>query len=85
MQVALEVNPQVPAARARGIGRALDQAGIRAERSARAQTQRPLAIVAIGGALAILLLTRILQPMLIYLCQCRLRLEDTPPPIARRA
>ena len=46
-----------------------------------AQTQRPLAIVVIGGALAILLLTRILQPVLIYLCHRRLRLEDTPAPI----
>jgi cobalt-zinc-cadmium resistance protein CzcA len=50
-----------------------------------AQTQRPLAIVVIGGALAILLLTRILQPVLIYLCHRRLRLEDTPPPNARYA
>jgi heavy metal efflux system protein len=50
-----------------------------------AQTQRPLAIVVIGGALAILLLTRILQPVLIYLCHRRLRLEDPPPPIARGA
>jgi cobalt-zinc-cadmium resistance protein CzcA len=41
-----------------------------------AQTQRPLAIVVIGGALAILLLTRILQPVLIYLCHRRLRLEE---------
>jgi cobalt-zinc-cadmium resistance protein CzcA len=41
-----------------------------------AQTQRPLAIVVIGGALAILLLTRILQPVLIFLCHRRLRLED---------
>jgi len=47
-----------------------------------AQTQRPLAIVVIGGALAILLLTRILQPVLIYLCHRRLRLDDTPAPIA---
>jgi cobalt-zinc-cadmium resistance protein CzcA len=48
-----------------------------------AQTQRPLAIVVIGGALAIMLLTRILQPVLIYLCHRRLRLEDEPksPPI----
>ncbi|HXQ22590.1 MAG TPA: efflux RND transporter permease subunit, partial [Candidatus Acidoferrales bacterium] len=38
-----------------------------------AQTQRPLAIVVIGGALAILVLTRILQPVLIYLCHRRLR------------
>ena len=41
-----------------------------------AQTQRPLAIVVIGGALAIMLLTRILQPVLIYLCHRRLRLDD---------
>jgi len=45
-----------------------------------AQTQRPLAIVVIGGALAILLVTRILQPVLIYLCHRRLRLSDAPPP-----
>ena len=44
-----------------------------------AQTQRPLAIVVIGGALAIMLLTRILQPVLIYLCHRRLRLTDAPP------
>ena len=47
------------------------------------QTQRPLAIVVIGGALAILLLTRILQPVLIYLCHRRLRLTDAPPPAPR--
>jgi cobalt-zinc-cadmium resistance protein CzcA len=41
-----------------------------------AQTQRPLAIVVIGGALAIMVLTRILQPVLIYLCHRRLRIED---------
>ncbi len=41
-----------------------------------AQTQRPLAIVVIGGALAIALLTRVLQPVLIYLCHRRLRLAD---------
>jgi cobalt-zinc-cadmium resistance protein CzcA len=41
-----------------------------------AQTQRPLAIVVIGGALAILILTRVLQPVLIYLCHRRLRLAD---------
>jgi heavy metal efflux system protein len=41
-----------------------------------AQTQRPLAIVVIGGALAIMLLTRLLQPILIYLCHRRLRLDD---------
>jgi cobalt-zinc-cadmium resistance protein CzcA len=43
-----------------------------------AQTQRPLAIVVIGGALAILLLTRVLQPVLIFLCHRRLRLAETP-------
>jgi cobalt-zinc-cadmium resistance protein CzcA len=41
-----------------------------------AQTQRPLAIVVIGGALAILVLTRILQPVLIYLCHRQLRLTE---------
>ena len=45
-----------------------------------AQTQRPLAIVVIGGALAILVLTRVLQPVLIYLCHRRLRLADLDPP-----
>jgi cobalt-zinc-cadmium resistance protein CzcA len=39
-----------------------------------AQTQRPLAVVVIGGALAIALLTRLLQPVLIYLCHRQLRL-----------
>jgi cobalt-zinc-cadmium resistance protein CzcA len=41
-----------------------------------AQTQRPLAIVVIGGALAIMLLTRVLQPALIYLCHRKLRLQE---------
>jgi heavy metal efflux system protein len=41
-----------------------------------AQTQQPLAIVVIGGALAIMMLTRMLQPVLIYLCHRRLRLDD---------
>jgi cobalt-zinc-cadmium resistance protein CzcA len=41
-----------------------------------AQTQRPLAVVVIGGALAIALLTRVLQPVLVYLCHRRLRLAD---------
>lgn len=47
-----------------------------------AQTQRPLAIVVIGGAIAIMILTRVLQPALIYLCHRKLRLEDaaSPPP-----
>ena len=47
-----------------------------------AQTQQPLAIVVIGGALAIMILTRILQPVLIYLCHYRLRIRDEnrPPP-----
>jgi cobalt-zinc-cadmium resistance protein CzcA len=44
-----------------------------------AQTQRPLAIVVIGGALSILVLTRMLQPVLIYLCHRRLRLRETSP------
>jgi heavy metal efflux system protein len=41
-----------------------------------AQTQRPLAIVVIGGALAILLLTRVFQPVLIYLSHRRLRIAE---------
>ncbi len=41
-----------------------------------AQTQRPLAIVVIGGAVAIALITRILQPILIYLCHRKLRLAE---------
>jgi cobalt-zinc-cadmium resistance protein CzcA len=41
-----------------------------------AQTQRPLAIVVIGGALAIMVLTRVLQPVLIFLCHRKLRLAD---------
>lgn len=41
-----------------------------------AQTQQPLAIVVIGGALAIMLLTRVLQPVLIYLCHRKLRLGE---------
>ncbi|HVN85047.1 MAG TPA: CusA/CzcA family heavy metal efflux RND transporter [Candidatus Binatia bacterium] len=45
-----------------------------------AQTQRPLAIVVIGGALAILLLTRVLQPTLIYLCHRQLRRAETAAP-----
>ncbi len=47
-----------------------------------AQTQRPLAIVVIGGALTIMLVTRVLQPVLIYLCHRGLRRADagrTPP------
>jgi cobalt-zinc-cadmium resistance protein CzcA len=42
-----------------------------------AQTQRPLAIVVIGGALAIALVTRLLQPILIFLCHRRLRLAES--------
>ncbi len=41
-----------------------------------AQTQQPLAIVVIGGALAIMLFTRVLQPALIYLCHGNLRRAD---------
>jgi hypothetical protein len=42
-----------------------------------AQAQRPLAVVVIGGALAIALLTRVLQPALIYLCHSRPRSAET--------
>ncbi|HKD66316.1 MAG TPA: CusA/CzcA family heavy metal efflux RND transporter [Candidatus Binataceae bacterium] len=41
-----------------------------------AQTQRPLAIVVIGGALAIMVLTRVLQPVLIYLGHRGLRMGE---------
>jgi heavy metal efflux system protein len=41
-----------------------------------AQTQRPLAIVVIGGCIAIALLTRVLQPILIYLLHGNLRRAD---------
>jgi heavy metal efflux system protein len=41
-----------------------------------AQTQRPLAIVVIGGALAIMVVTRVLQPVLIYLGHRALRIAD---------
>lgn len=42
-----------------------------------AQTQRPLAIVVIGGSLAIALVTRVLQPIMIFLCHRRLRLAES--------
>jgi cobalt-zinc-cadmium resistance protein CzcA len=50
-----------------------------------AQTQRPLAIVVIGGAISIALLTRVFQPALIYLFHRQLGLSDegerlTAPP-----
>jgi cobalt-zinc-cadmium resistance protein CzcA len=41
-----------------------------------AQTQRPLAIVVIGGCISIALLTRVLQPILIYLLHGNLRRID---------
>ena len=44
-----------------------------------AQTQKPLAVVVIGGALAIALLTRVLQPALIYLCHRHVRQAETQP------
>jgi cobalt-zinc-cadmium resistance protein CzcA len=50
-----------------------------------AQTQQPLAIVVIGGALAIMLLTRVLQPVLIYLCHRRLRDAENPTLIVPNA
>ena len=42
-----------------------------------AQTQRPLAIVVIGGCLAIAVITRMLQPSLIYLMHWRLRRNES--------
>ena len=50
-----------------------------------AQTQRPLAIVVIGGAISIALLTRVFHPTLVYLLAGPLRLtedrrEQTPEP-----
>jgi len=42
-----------------------------------AQTQRPLAIVVIGGAISIALLTRVFQPTLVYLLQRPLGLIDS--------
>lgn len=50
-----------------------------------AQTQQPLAIVVIGGALAIMILTRVLQPVLIYLCHRRLRSSENPTLAPERA
>jgi heavy metal efflux system protein len=41
-----------------------------------AQTQRPLAIVVIGGAISIALLTRVFQPTLVYLLRRPLGLTD---------
>jgi cobalt-zinc-cadmium resistance protein CzcA len=41
-----------------------------------AQTQRPLAIVVIGGAISIALLTRVFQPTLVYLLHKQLGLSD---------
>jgi cobalt-zinc-cadmium resistance protein CzcA len=41
-----------------------------------AQTQRPLAIVVIGGAISIALLTRVFQPTLVYLLHKQLGLTD---------
>jgi len=45
-----------------------------------AQTQKPLAIVVIGGAVALMILTRVMQPVLTYLCHPRLRLADEQRP-----
>jgi cobalt-zinc-cadmium resistance protein CzcA len=46
-----------------------------------AQTQRPLAVVVIGGAISIALLTQVFQPTLVYLLRRPLGLIDerTPP------
>jgi cobalt-zinc-cadmium resistance protein CzcA len=49
-----------------------------------AQTQRPLAIVVIGGALAIMLLTRLLLPVLIYLCHRGLRRKEAASAVLPR-
>ncbi len=45
-----------------------------------AQAQKPLAIVVIGGSLALALLTRILQPPMLVLAHRRRRAPETPPP-----
>ncbi len=45
-----------------------------------AQTQRPLAIVVIGGAISIALLTRVFQPTLVYLLHRQLGLTDEGRP-----
>jgi cobalt-zinc-cadmium resistance protein CzcA len=42
-----------------------------------AQTQRPLAIVVIGGAVSIALLTRVFQPTLMYVLRNYIGLQDT--------
>jgi heavy metal efflux system protein len=45
-----------------------------------AQTQRPLAIVVIGGAISIALLTRVFQPTLVYLFRRQLGFDDVRRP-----
>jgi heavy metal efflux system protein len=45
-----------------------------------AQTQRPLAIVVIGGAISIALLTRVFQPTLVYVLHRQLGLTDDGRP-----
>ncbi len=45
-----------------------------------AQTQRPLAIVVIGGAISIALLTRVFQPTLMYLLHRQIGLTDRTGP-----
>ena len=45
-----------------------------------AQTQRPLAIVVIGGAISIALLTRVFHPILVYLFHRQLGLTDDGRP-----
>ena len=44
-----------------------------------AQTQRPLAIVVIGGAISIALLTRVFQPTLVYLLHNQIGMTDRRP------
>jgi heavy metal efflux system protein len=48
-----------------------------------AQTQRPLAIVVIGGAISIALLTRVFQPTLVYLLHNQVGLTERPIPASR--
>ncbi len=50
-----------------------------------AQTQRPLAIVVIGGCCSIALLTRVFQPTLVYLFHRQLGLTEELRPAARTA
>ena len=50
-----------------------------------AQTQRPLAIVVIGGAISIALLTRVFQPALVYVFHNQLGMTDERRPAPQDA